>query len=276
MIPLLKSLASPDIAPVAENLHHALMATQQAQDDFQIKIDISRWLEFYRSHRKVLDISLDNIFSVLPDLSNKLEIKNGEIVSTLNNEDFLTSEHPVGILISELMFSDNYPKTGNVTLSDEGFFSFRIFLPCWLQYFEHPTSLFRRARLGDLDALDKLLRIDKRVIADTRISRHIATHGINPQRPEFRRLVKAIEGAPRKLSVTKVKTFLAAFLYGLSKHLGSPMTYPQIQDLFDQSAQERGLGLTDPDLEMAPHSFEKAVRRNLSFWGLRQTGQKEK
>jgi len=94
--------------------------------------------------------------------------------------------------------------------------------------------------------------------------------------PGFKQLVKAFEGAPRKLSVTKVKTFLAAFLYGLSKHLGSPLTYPQVQDLFDQSAQERGLGLTDPDLEMAPHSFEKAVRRNLEFWGLRRTGQKEK
>ena len=275
MNPLLKALASPDIAPVAENLHQALTAAQQAQDEFQIEIDVSRWLKFYRSHRKVLDISLDNIFSVLPELSSKLEIKSGEIVSVLNDRNYSKSEHPVGILISELMFSDNYPETGNVALSDEGFFSFRIFLPCWLHFFEYPTSLFRRARLGDLDALDKLLRIDKRVIADTKISRHIATHGIDPQSPEFRQLVNAIEGAPRKLSVTKVKTFLAAFLYGLSKHLGSPMTYPQIQDLFDQSAQERGLGLTDPDLEMAPHSFEKAVRRNLSFWGLRQTGQKE-
>ena len=276
MIPLLKSLASPDIAPVSENLHQALTAAPQAQDDFQIEIDIPKWLKFYRSHRKVLDISLDNMFLILPRLSKKLEIQNGEIVSSLNNGEFSNSEHPVGILISELLFSDNYPKTENLTLSDEGFFSFRIFLPCWLHYFEYPTSLFRRARLGNLDALDKLLRIDKRVIADTRISPHIAHYGANPASPEFRQLVKAIEGVPRKLSVTKVKTFLAAFLYGLSKHLGSPLTYPQVQDLFDQSAQERGLGLTDPDLEMAPHSFEKAVRRNLAFWGLGQTGQKEK
>jgi len=276
MIPLLKSLASPDIAPVAENLHQTLMATQQVQDEFQIEIDISQWLKFYRSHRKVLDISLDNIFLVLPDLSNKLEVENGQIVNTLNNSDILDSEHPVGILISELMFSDNYPETGKFPLSDEGFFTFRIFLPCWLHYFETPTALYRKARLGQMDALDKLLRIDKRVIADTQISRHIAQHGTNPTSPEFKQLVKALEGAPRKISVTKVKTFLAAFLYGLSKHLGSPLTYPQVQDLFDQSAQERGLGLTDPDLQMAPHSFEKTVRRNLAFWGLRRTGQKEK
>ena len=275
MIPLLKALASTDIAPVAENLHQALMAAQQAQDDFQIEIDLSRWLKFYRSHRKVLDISLDNIFLVLPDLSQKLEIEKGEIVSSLNNVNISENEHPVGILISEILFSDNYPNTENVTLSDEGFFTFRIFLPCWLHYYEYPTSLFRKARLGNLDALDKLLRIDKRVIADSKISRHIALYGTDPTSPEFRQLVKAIKGTPRKLSVTKVKTFLAAFLYGLSKHLGSPLTHPQIQDLFDQSAQERGLGLTDPDLEMAPHSFEKAVRRNLAFWGLHRTGQKE-
>ena len=34
MIPLLKSLTSPDIAPVAENLHQTLMATQQVLDEF--------------------------------------------------------------------------------------------------------------------------------------------------------------------------------------------------------------------------------------------------
>lgn len=276
MLPLLKALASPDIAPVAENLHHTLMATQQVQDELKIEIDLSKWLKFYRSHRKVLDISLENIFLVLPDLSNKLEIENGQIITSLNNNDISNSEHPIGILISELMFSENYPETGNLPLSDEGFFTFRIFLPCWLHYFETPTGLYRKARLGNLGALDKLLRIDKRVVGDTQISRHIAQHGTNPTSPEFKQLINALEGAPRKLSVTKVKTFLAAFLYGLSKHLGSPLTYPQVQNLFDQSAQERGLGLTDPDLEMAPHSFEKAVRRNLAFWGLRRSGQKEK
>ena len=276
MIPLLKALASPDIAPVAENLHQALMATQQAQDDFKIKIELSDWLRFYRSHRKVLDISLENMFLILPGLSEKLEIENGEIITHSNNNNISNSEHPVGILISELMFSDNYPETGNLTFSDEGFFSFRIFLPCWLHYFETPTDLYRKARLGNLDALDKLLRIDKRVIADSKISRHIAQYGTDPTSPEFRKLVKAIEGAPRKLNVTKVKTFLAALLYGLSRHLGSPLTYPQIQALFDQSAKDRGIGLYDPDLEMAPHSFEKAVRRNLVFWGVGRTGQKEK
>jgi len=185
MTPLLKALASPDIAPVAENLHQTLMATQQTQDEFQIEIDLSKWLKFYRSHRKVLDISLDNIFLVLPDLSDKLEIENGQIITSLNNDSISISEHPVGILISEILFSDNYPKTENLTLSDEGFFTFRIFLPCWLHYFETPTGLYRKARLGNLDAIDKLLRIDKRVISDTKISHHIAQHGTNPTSPRI-------------------------------------------------------------------------------------------
>jgi len=274
MIPLLKALASPDIAPVAENLHYTLVAAHQAQDEFQIEIGLSKWLKFYRSHQKVLDIALDNFFLVFPELSNKLEVENGEIVSDLNNDDISNSEHPAGILISELMFSDNFPDTGKFPLSGEGFFTFRIFLPCWLYYFETPTGLYRKARLGNFDAMDKILGIDKRIIGDTKIARHFAQHGTDPASPEFKQLIKALEGAPPKLSVTKVKTFLAALLYGLSRHLGSPLTYPQVQDLFDQSAKDRGLGLTDPDLDMSPHSFEKAVRRNLLFWGLHRTGQK--
>lgn len=111
MIHLLKSLASPNIAPVAENLHHTLMATKQVQDDFQIEIELSKWLKFYRSHRKVLDISLENIFLVLPDLSNKLDIENGQIITGLNNNNISKTKHPIGILISEIFFSDNYPET---------------------------------------------------------------------------------------------------------------------------------------------------------------------
>lgn len=273
MIPLLKALASPDIAPVSENLHQTLISAPQAQSDFQIEIDLTQWLKFYRSHRRVLDNAVENIFSVLPNLSDKLEIENGDIVNILNDNNISNSEHPIGILISELMFSENYPETENVNISAEGYFTFRIYLPCWLHYFETPTGLYRQSRLGNTDALDKLLRIDKAVIADPRIARHIAQLGVDPTNSEFKQLLRALEGAPRKLSVTKVKTFLAAFLYGLAKHLGSPLTYPQIQALFDQSAKDRGLGLYDPDLEMSPQSFEKAVRRNLKFWRLRQTGQ---
>ncbi len=103
MTSLLNALASPDIAPVAENLHYTLVAAHQAQDEFQIEIDLSKWLKFYRSHRKVLDIALDNIFLVFPELSNKLEIENGEIVTALNNDDIPKIEHPIGILISELI-----------------------------------------------------------------------------------------------------------------------------------------------------------------------------
>jgi len=101
----------------------------------------------------------------------------------------------------------------------------RIFLPCWLHFFETPTKLYRKARLGNLDALDIILRIDKRVIEDTKIARHFAQHGTDPASPNFKQLIKALEGAPRKISVTKVKTFLAAFLYGLSKSLGSPQKW---------------------------------------------------
>ena len=97
MLSLLKALASPDISPVAENLHQALMAAQQAQDEFQIEIDLSKWLKFYRSHRKVLGISLDNIFLVFPDLFKKLEIENDWTVNTLNNGNIFKFEHPVGI-----------------------------------------------------------------------------------------------------------------------------------------------------------------------------------
>lgn len=45
-------------------------------------------------------------------------------------------------------------------------FFFRVWVPCWIIYQEYPSNLMRRARQGDLDAMDNLLRLDKSVIHD--------------------------------------------------------------------------------------------------------------
>ncbi|MDH5524734.1 MAG: hypothetical protein OEY01_12175 [Desulfobulbaceae bacterium] len=51
----------------------------------------------------------------------------------------------------------------------EFLFYFRIIMPCMLLYGTHPTQLLRKARLGDLESIDILLRLDKSLIGDPKI-----------------------------------------------------------------------------------------------------------
>ena len=76
----------------------------------------------------------------------------------------------------------------------EGQFCFRVWLPCWILYKTYPCLLLRQAREGDDDALDKLLRLDKSVVADPVISKrwHAIMHGGAHSRRE--RFIKAMGG----------------------------------------------------------------------------------
>jgi hypothetical protein len=70
-------------------------------------------------------------------------------------------------------------------------FALWVWLPCWYETRRAPVQLLRDARQGDMDALETLLRIDKAVVHDSRISAHVhRAEMTNP--PRFERLAKAI------------------------------------------------------------------------------------
>lgn len=48
-------------------------------------------------------------------------------------------------------------------------FAYDVLLPCWLILGEKPTSLRRKARQGDIEALDNLLRLGKSMVGENRV-----------------------------------------------------------------------------------------------------------
>jgi hypothetical protein len=51
------------------------------------------------------------------------------------------------------------PDSGDPLGAAENQFFMRVWLPCWMLYGEHPPRLMRRARQGDMNALQDLLRL---------------------------------------------------------------------------------------------------------------------
>ncbi|MCA9292798.1 MAG: hypothetical protein KDA20_03195 [Phycisphaerales bacterium] len=153
------------------------------------------------------------------------------------------------------------------TTSSEGLFFFRVWLPCWLVYHKLPGQLLREARLGDDDALDKLLRLDKSVLGDPGIAQRWHAITLRGSALERRRLVAALKGKPKgSFDGAWVRSGLAGMISQMAKTFGCTATAPEIAAIFDAVEQRNG-NLVDSKLPVG-ESLAKAIQRNRDWPGL--------
>lgn len=149
--------------------------------------------------------------------------------------------------------------------SPAGQFYFRVWLPCWLLYREYPPRLLRRARLGDLDALDKLLRLDKSAVHDPVIAErvHQLTHSGTKRDRDL--ILEALRGKPKgRLDPKTIRYGLAGMISQLAVLFQTRVTAPEIAALFDAIERVRTGKPSDTRIP-AGESFAKAVHRNRTW-----------
>ena len=126
---------------------------------------------------------------------------------------------------------------------------------------ELPQNLFKKALNGDFQALVNLLRIDKVILRNEKISEIFQQISLDTDSEEFKTLLKAI-GSPIKInSKKKIKERNAAIISVQSESLGLSLTAKQIQDLFDCVASIRSKDhLIDIDIE-STEALAKHIQR---------------
>jgi hypothetical protein len=148
-------------------------------------------------------------------------------------------------------------------MGPEGQFMVRVWLPCVILYRQPPARLLRRARAGDDDAFEALLRLDKSVISDPVLwwRWHAALEDPKPgQRKRFR---EAIAGRPRKrFNAKTIRIAFAGLLSQLSKREGCEMTSTEIREWF--SAFTRHGHLADEAMP-GGEALTKAIQRNRNW-----------
>lgn len=160
-----------------------------------------------------------------------------------------------------------YSKDDDKLFTPEGLFFLKVVFPCWILYAEHHSYLLRKARQGDIESLEKILRLDKTLTGDRLINRQLM-ESISADPFKFDRITKAIASKPKEQStLPRIKIFLAGFISVLSEFFGHKFTAPEIQSLFDAVAIDYGYDeLRDPDLPDSPEAFSKAIQRERTFW----------
>jgi hypothetical protein len=148
-------------------------------------------------------------------------------------------------------------------------FYLRVWIPCWFLYRDYPPRLIRRARLGDVKTMDKLLRLDASVINDLRIGENIHQARGKGKGATFERLIEAtLKGPKGKITVKKVKYNIAGLISAISEAMGERLSEGKISGLFHAVSCDLGKEDGDPDIPDRDNSyaFAKAIQRERAFW----------
>ena len=276
-------------------------------DFFKDTSNLSNWLDLYKNHKRVT-FELITIFrsfeGIAAEVANLYEYvltsqktkKSSDKIRSISEmskntafvvEQITNAAQSNPVLKAELgkinkLHQDELglDLTGDVT--DEQFemvsqaihkpeflYLLKVLGPCFLLYMEHPTSLYRKARLGDVDSWDKLLRVDKFLISDPYISWRLTKAYVDNDHISHNRMLKALEGTPRKKSQQSSKIFYAGLISIISELLGYRLSSAEIRELFNAVAVDSGLHeQIDEDLPSSPEALTKGIQRVRNFLNL--------
>lgn len=211
-------------------------------------IQVEEWLSWYRRHREVRSAAwfgatgktLDEVFA---NCDRELTQEENEYLVRL----FLGVPFPPDKPTLRAMLKgtatdadEGHTQLDQFTESQAGQFYWSVWFPCWMLHRTLPGNLLRKARLGDDDALDKLLRLDKSVIFDPGIKQRwheVMKLGTVRDRQRFKRAMA--DGPKGKVTKKFVRIGLAGMISQMAKLFYCEVTAPEIRELFDSIARVR-------------------------------------
>ena len=267
---------------------------------------LKEWLELYKSHRKFNKYLRDTFskFGKLP----RIAILISESIDFSRNERIRlgkTNYHNLIKLYLEQMKPERFEKIKRISekflqkifklslkelesdtkkefdealekefrtkllKQPEILFFYRIWIPCWLLYGQFPPTLLRSARTGDLDSIEKILRLDSSTIHDPKIAEIYHQANSKKNKSVYNLMYKSLNKSPRvKITLQKIKINLAGLISTISIYLCQRLTEPEIRALFDAIAYDSGKSYIDTDLPDSPESFSKAIQRERKAWSI--------
>lgn len=258
------------------------------------------WLSMYRNHRRIQNALAiadgitdePNATEMLDALREASRMPKEEVdieIANLSEEElraFLTlfagvpfppEEATLCVMLQELDTESQCSDADEESLIDatlespEGQYFLRVWWPCWFLYREYPPRLLRAARQGDIDALDRLLRLDKFIVGDPGIAKRLGEYLSTGTSGQRKQLTAALDGKPKKRLTDKaIRSGLGALISQLAFMFKTSVTAPQIEELFNRIERIRSGRLTDPAVPTG-ENWAKALQRNRDWPSLPTT-----
>jgi hypothetical protein len=309
--PFLIAFIAPQIAASARDIHQLFEGLKEGRFwTLQFTIpEFHSWFELYRSPTSVYDflIKLMNDFSTFgKDLVNFAGAKLQELGGMTNPDDiakFFKNLIAPGMsderlddsneMLKKSFIDVNEDLSGTpidpdlkgkfllfITGSIEAFFFLSVFVPCWLLYRTTPDQLYKKALKGNIDAIEKLLRLDPILIHEHSIGEQVQALRFSGEIDLFEKIIKSPANAPKgKTTREKQKMVFAGLISAMSiiiadlsrcltESTEQPLTEPDIRALFDAVCQDstNDPHAIDTDLPESPETFYKALYRERNIW----------
>ena len=293
--PFIIALLAPQLAITARDIHESFQNTKQRRifkHQFPFP-HLPTWSAMYRSHRKPL-IFLRQLFAnfsgfgaesiefgenVLDEAREFSRNKHTEIqIPTPEDirqikpvmENMLTeslqeikddlSPHPVDPVQKEQML------TLLQHMNMESSFFVLVTVPCWLIYRTSPTRLYRKARQGNFDALEKLLSLDPLMLHDPTIGKQIQKFRLNNKSGKYENLLAAtLKDHHLNVTPQQMKYAAGGLLSAFAVVMKQKLTAPDIQKLFNAVSNDFDGKLYDPDLAVGS-SFARRIFSYRKDW----------
>ena len=251
------------------------------------------WFRLYRSHRKgtkfLRDMftiiigkeTIDCIDTLKNELDNVFKLDKEALIENLPTPEQFEEIRQVMNEFLEESYKDIEEDFADTPLDpddqgamkklvddnplDSSFFLFVTF-PCWLLYRMSPTQLYFKARSGDFDALERILRLDPLMIHNPYIGIQIAQCRFNRQSAKYRKLMASPYKPPKGGTDRKnVMISTVGLINALSHVINKPLLVREVFDLMAAIDQDCGSNLLEA-LPKEPDALSRALQPDRNLW----------
>lgn len=149
----------------------------------------------------------------------------------------------------------------------EFIFFMRVLVPCFSLYGIYPVDLLRQAQNGDDDALEKIIRLDKSIIFEPKISEIIHQAQVMKKQERMTMIKKAFISKPKvTMNMRTIKCHFGGLISYLSMAIKQKITAADIWRLYDAISLDMNDDV-DQDLgDMNEETFAKAIQEARKMW----------
>ena len=225
---------------------------------------IRTWLKLYRNPKRIWK-GLFDAFGMHNSDTGKSEIIRAEIIRMISGNKEKRSEESNAV-IEELKEEERKEFLKNLTKPEMIFF-IRVFAPCFTLYKTYPIELLKKAISGDDNALEQIIRLDKSVIFEPKISKIIHEAQVLRAKARMTMIKKAFINQPKAIKMETIKFHLGGLISFFSILLKQKMAAVDIRNLYDAIACDRGIDAVDTDFGyMTPETFAKDIQDARKMW----------
>jgi len=157
-------------------------------------------------------------------------------------------------------FIKNMPKP-------ELIFFMRVLVPCFSLYGIYPVDLLRQAQNGDDDALEKIIRLDKSIIFEPKISEIIHQAQVLKKQDRMSMIKKAFTSSPIvKMKMRAIKFYFGGLISYLSMAAKQKITAADIWRLYDAVSLDMNGDIDQDFSDMTEETFAKEIQNARKQW----------